>query len=505
MASGSTSSSPLFDQPYSDINWNGGPGMRRRENDSLVPPERRDSASQPLFSQGQSAYYAHQSRRRASSGSAADRWVPRLFKLVLWSPAIVVAIWSVSALVFTKSRNSVQVRPSQGAVPRSSNSKNAAHSRHSSEAWNEGLLNTLEVVETALGESQPKRNIPVIAPLGAAQGGHASRMAQFVDRMGNIVHRPVQGKSQIIVQPGTLMKPQSQGSEGVYQQPAMQAESVYQQPAMKAEGAYQQPAMQAEGVYQQPAMQAEGVYQQPAMQGGGVYQQPAMQAEGVYQQPAMQAGGVYQQPAMQAGGVYQQPAMQAGGIQQQPAQQAMQPLGATGHLRGASKTQYLYYNPRDVMVVDGQVVLPHTAYDANGKPHDLSRSHAQVYFQPPPLYGVHHFNSSNATASNYTFTHPNTVKTPVMDNRPKEGYALPAVAPMVEGGSSILVATVGVVALLVGALSARHARGRACLSSCLENEHLVANEAAYDLAHTTNSNTTSYSTFWKGDLEKFDV
>jgi hypothetical protein len=369
-------------------------------------------------------------------------------------------------------------------------------------------MNTLEVVETALGESQTKSIIPVIAPLGAAQGGghHESRMAQFVDRMGNLVHRPVQGKSQIIVQPGTLMNPQSRGSEGVYQQPAMQAEGVvYQQPAMQAEGVYQQPAMQAEGVYQQPAMQAGGVYQQPAMQAEGVYQQPAMQAGGVYQQPAMQAGGVYQQPAMQSGGTYQQPVMQSGGVQQQPAQQAMQPLGATGHLRGASKTQYLYYNPRDVMVVDGQVVLPHTAYDSQGKPHDLSRSHAQVYFQPPPLYGVHHFNSSNATATNYTFTHPNTVNTPVMDHRPKEGYALPAVVPMVDGGSSILVATVGVVALLVGALSARHARGRACLSSCLENEHLVANEAAYDLAHTTNSNTTSYSTFWKGDLEKFDV
>jgi len=79
---------------------------------------------------------------------------------------------------------------------------------------------------------------------------------------------------------------------------------------------------------------------------------------------------------------------------------------------------------------------------------------------------------------------------------------MPNLPPQVDSNSSILVATVGVVALLVGALSARHARGRACLNACLENENLVAHEAAYDTAHTT---ANTYSTFWKGDLEKFDV
>ena len=68
---------------------------------------------------------------------------------------------------------------------------------------------------------------------------------------------------------------------------------------------------------------------------------------------------------------------------------------------------------------------------------------------------------------------------------------------------SIIVATVGVMALLVGALSARRMRARSILNSCIENE-TVANDAAYDTAYTAAAG--QYNTFgWKGDLEKFDV
>jgi hypothetical protein len=186
--------------------------------------------------------------------------------------------------------------------------------------------------------------------------------------------------------------------------------------------------------------------------------------------------GIYQQP--NADGTFQQ--------QQQPQMQAAGP----SHLRGS--TQYLYYNPRDVVVMDGQVYLPSQAYDSSGKVHDLSRSKAQVYFQPPPLYGASG-SSSNTEA----------VESSVGGQRsPEKGMSIPKTITQVDTNSSILVATVGVIALLVGALSARHARGRACLNACLENENLVASEAAYDTAHTT---ANSYSTFWKGDLEKFDV
>ena len=240
---------------------------------------------------------------------------------------------------------------------------------------------------------------------------------------------------------------------GVYRQPSMGSYGagvyepdggVYRQPSMGSYGAgvyepdggvYRQPSMGSSGVggvyepdggvYRQPSMGSYGagvyepdggVYRQPSMGSygagvyepdGGVYRQPSMGADSDRQPPMQADGGVYQPD----GGVYRQPSMQAdggvyqpdGGVYRQPA------MGSTGggksnHLRGS--TQYLYYNPRDVVVVDGQVYLPSQAYDKNGKAYDLRKSHAQVFIQPPPLYGVHHFNHSNVTASNYTYTRP---------------------------------------------------------------------------------------------------
>lgn len=78
---------------------------------------------------------------------------------------------------------------------------------------------------------------------------------------------------------------------------------------------------------------------------------------------------------------------------------------------------------------------------------------------------------------------------------------------------TIIIATVAVMALLVGALSARRLRSKSFLSSCIENESLE-DDLAYDDAYTTTAAASgamgadsSYNTFggWKGDLEKFDV
>ena len=73
---------------------------------------------------------------------------------------------------------------------------------------------------------------------------------------------------------------------------------------------------------------------------------------------------------------------------------------------------------------------------------------------------------------------------------------------------TIIVATVAVMALLVGALSARRLRSKSFLSACIENEALE-DDMAYDDAYTTTAMgaDSSYNTFggWKGDLEKFDV
>eukprot|EP00525_Craspedostauros_australis_P012804 CAMPEP_0198126846 /NCGR_PEP_ID=MMETSP1442-20131203/45904_1 /TAXON_ID= /ORGANISM="Craspedostauros australis, Strain CCMP3328" /LENGTH=102 /DNA_ID=CAMNT_0043786735 /DNA_START=1 /DNA_END=309 /DNA_ORIENTATION=- len=76
----------------------------------------------------------------------------------------------------------------------------------------------------------------------------------------------------------------------------------------------------------------------------------------------------------------------------------------------------------------------------------------------------------------------------------------------------IIVCTVAIMALLVGARSAKRLRNGGVLSMCIENE-AIENEIAYDEAYTTQHSTAdSYNTFgngtpaaWNGDLEKFDV
>ena len=249
----STSSSPLFDQPFAPMNFsnNNDGTLRRRENDSLQTPAR---ASTPLYTQPP-AYYSHAPRRRSKTG--VDAWVPRLFKAVLWSPVVVVVIWCTSAVLLTRTSRtgSVLVRPSAQKVQKTANKKHRKESNRV-EYLNEGMLNAVEVLETALGNEQPQQNhgmVPIVAPLGNAQGNNngnnpgrlvsaGHRVTNFVHGLGEMVQgRPQQGK--VIVQPANLQQQQ----QVYYQQ---------QQPQMGSSGGgvYQPDG----GVYSQPQMGAEG-------------------------------------------------------------------------------------------------------------------------------------------------------------------------------------------------------------------------------------------------------
>jgi len=110
-------------------------------------------------------------------------------------------------------------------------------------------------------------------------------------------------------------------------------------------------------------------------------------------------------------------------------------------------------------------------------------------------------NATNATKLlNVTFDHPN-----VYDPHKGMAVRVPEWGDSNATDQSIIIGTVGVMALLVGALSARRLRARTILSSCIENESLQ-DDVMYDTAYTLQSD--SYNTFggaWKQDLEKFDV
>jgi len=222
------------------------------------------------------------------------------------------------------------------------------------------------------------------------------------------------------------------------------------------------------------------------------------------------------------------------------------------------KQAVYYYDPNDTtMSRTGDILkLPALVYSTDGKAIPLSelQHQAPIYVQPPILgstaAGSSGAESDSTTSSNSGVgiedgaSNPELVSQSVLgasigaesssttselnsvievSNNPdlvSESAPLGASInmPKAWGASTsqdqtIIIATVAVMALLVGAVSARRLRSKSFLSSCIENETLE-NDVAYDTAYTTTAAASgavgadsSYNTFggWKGDLEKFDV
>lgn len=143
-----------------------------------------------------------------------------------------------------------------------------------------------------------------------------------------------------------------------------------------------------------------------------------------------------------------------------------------------------YYDPKQALK-SGHLEVPMIVYDKNGNPVPLQTLQgADILMEPPQE---------------------------AQSNRREMSFDTEKIQKWGESTAqdqSIIVATVAVMALLVGALSARRMRSRSFLSSCIENESLE-DDVAYDTAYTTAKDNSYYNTFasggWKGDLEKFDV
>jgi hypothetical protein len=202
----------------------------------------------------------------------------------------------------------------------------------------------------------------------------------------------------------------------------------------------------------------------------------------------------------------------------------------------ASSTVVYYYDPRDVPTDPrtGRIAgnrLPSIVYDPNGNPHWLSTIRAkEILLEAPPLLAQAGGPAAQAAA-----------EPPAGNVAPAEanpvGSAWTSAAMVQAGGGSgsasssgsgpipqwgestatdqsIIVCTVGIMALLVGAVSARRFRRQSFLSACIENEALDSqhgDDAAlpYGTGGLADGGgaSSSYRTFegWKGDLEKFDV
>mmetsp|Transcript_11282 Transcript_11282/g.15894 ORF Transcript_11282/g.15894 Transcript_11282/m.15894 type:complete len:503 (-) Transcript_11282:187-1695(-) len=174
----------------------------------------------------------------------------------------------------------------------------------------------------------------------------------------------------------------------------------------------------------------------------------------------------------------------------------------------------VYYYDASVSIKDGNLHIPDVVYDASGNPvklTDLNNGRAEIYLEPPTLTKS---TETDASAMQQAET-PSLGATQKQENEQKLSFSqnkkvLTVAQTEQRQDQMIIISTVAVMALLVGALSARRMRSRNFLSSCIENESLE-DELAYDTAYTTRSEVASgaYHTFgpapWKGDLEKFDV
>ena len=158
----------------------------------------------------------------------------------------------------------------------------------------------------------------------------------------------------------------------------------------------------------------------------------------------------------------QQPVVQ----QAQPLAQQQQPVAQ----QQQPQQRIYYYDPLKITRdASGNWILPETVYDVAGNPIPL----AQLQHPSPPQQLQAPPRGASLDLSQLKNTSTST-------------------------DQSIIVATVGVMALLVGAISAK--RSRSVMTNCLEDP-TVQDEAAYDTACTNTYNTFT----WKGDLEKFDV
>jgi hypothetical protein len=232
-------------------------------------------------------------------------------------------------------------------------------------------------------------------------------------------------------------------------------------------------------------------------------------------------------------------------------QQQQRVVTNNNNVQQPPNVRYYYYDPKTVSR-DAQgnvVVLPRYVYDpTTGQAialQSLASSSSAVHHQhkalrletpatPPRAIRHHNVTTDDSvdSSSNSNYTHPETAGVYHRDEKRGMMRMATTTTSMVENNdppmmqstsgsgtssmlfledwgkshvsdSSVIVVTVGVMALLVGALSARKLRSRNMLSACIENETLE-DDAAYDALYTTHQ----YNTFqqgWKGDLEKFDV
>ncbi|CAB9508144.1 expressed unknown protein [Seminavis robusta] len=445
--------------------------LRKRENDSFASPEapllwrqslqpatgglHNTSTSYSPSMAASSSHFAdvnfvHSSRRRGryDNRQGAQFWVPWVMRGILASPLIVVMMW----LAFVAIRH-----PREAQTVKNNNSYGMPRVLQQKHPEN-------KILHPFLASHHQKNSandhpIPVYVPMGASQNDQQlqQEFTQMVQNSG-------------LQQPPQYMIPMSQAHKTLMKE----SQSTQQQQ-------FQQYSQQGQLQMNIPMQQA-----QPQIMAGQNMMQLTQQQPGHGWNNLRGGGKKHAKPHK---------------LQQQdvPPQSAAQP-------------KIFYYEPNQA-IVQGQLQAPTVVYDEHGNEIELASlvtGVTELFIEPPlladlPMFGASQPINGNRrmmAASNSTnSTLPHLLGPPPLEMKIKTPESW---GQSTSQDQSIIVCTVAVMALLVGALSARRLRARSYLSSCIENESLE-DDVAFDSAYTVTGGD-SYNTFgWKGDLEKFDV
>jgi hypothetical protein len=480
--------------------------------------------------------------RRRRRLATADRVIQYAMRAVLLSPLLVVLVWSGSMALWWTTKSSPSSSSSsptnsngmaestrRGAVRIPVRPKHNAILQQLGNTGKEGLLEVVQVMEHAFGNSANSNSNAMMmvmeppSPPGQPQQqqplGTATAMQQQWE--GTIV-RPRPGphpRDTMIVQPSNST-------------PVPQEGETLETPLLQQQGNEEFWPLEATAYNGGGGMMA--VQPQPPVLLGNSRARPHMRGTSQYASPQvmmMARGGRHRgnsQNSNNNNGIIVAPLSSTNTQQQQQQEQVeVPPPPLQQQATAPVKTTVYYYDPKATARDEfGRWYLPDTVYDKDGRPmalNNLQQRAREIYLEPPPLLQMVHHNATNATIINITYSHPNVVSGKIEHKRTSSTWATSAATNSLKNSAnqswgqstvmatdqSIIVATVGVMALLVGAFSARRMRSRSILSSCIENESLE-DDVAYDTAYTVqHSDSNSYHTFsalgWKDDLEKFDV
>ena len=429
------------------------------------------------------------SLKRRKHHSAASQFVKWAMRAVLASPILVLVVWSIGAMIFSKNV-SHKVRTNN------INNNHRINARSMRRVADTGRMMTMmrmpQQPQPQLYGMQPQ---PVMMAQQLQQLQQQQLQFQQLQEQFQQLPSPPQQQQQ---------QPPPMGSQQTSFQmnPLMATSTQEENPPMIAPAAAASATQVLVVQPPQALQQAEGQAQQE--------EQEQQQQE--QQQPQLQSP-----PAAGQAAPVLEPAMaESSPVAPVPLLGKSQPTTTTT----TGTATVLYYDPRQTVTgPNGEVRLPALVYDAQGNPFNLAnlatQNQAQILLEAPLL-------RLGQAAPAQTMEPPPEAS---MEQQQAPTRSLEATPPMLQMAApdikmwgestsqdqSIIVSTVAIMALLVGALSARRLRSRNVLSACIENESLE-DDVAYDAAYSTttlNDGSSSYNTFgaggWKGDLEKFDV